>query len=560
MSGNSKHQVAFDQLGLGSILKRYQLMVPPNQRNYTWDEREVKQLFQDLTRAIDDGDYFLGTIVTIPRDNDVLELVDGQQRLATTALLLAAIRDYMVGKEDMIVESINNEFLTGIDRTQRKRLPKLRLNIDDNELFSCIITGEGDIGTLSKDSRESHRMLLQAQSLAQKHVKNIVSPYDGKDHGNVLNSWISFLEHRALVVQLTVPNKSDAFRMFETLNDRGVRTNQSDLIKNYLFGSSHDRFDEVQNRWAYMRGALESLSDEDITIDFIRYSLTAIQGYVTEAEIYERIQNKVKSAHSALEFATTLENLSNVYVATFNPEHERWSDYPESTSRAIHVFGIFDIKPMRALILAISSKMDTNEAVKSFDFLISLGVRLLIAFTTRSGGVITPLGNSANKVFTGSIKTSSELKKDLASITPSNAVFMKAFETAKVSNASFARYYLRALELASKNDKEPWYLPVDDPSIINLEHVLPKKPEGNWPNFSDEEVSNYVNRIGNQALIQTSKNSNIKSADFAAKKNIYKDAQYTLTKQIAEYEDWTPDSISKRQSELSELSVIAWPI
>ena len=292
---NGEHQIEFDQLGLGSVLKRHQLVVPPNQRNYKWDEREVNQLFQDLARAIDTGDYFLGTIVTIPRTGQTLELIDGQQRLATIAILLAAIRDYLKGKEDVLAESVNNEFLTGIDRTKRARVPRLRLNIDDNDLFSGIITGENNVSPVVKSSKESHQLLLGAQKLAAQHVRNIVSGYDPKDHGDTLNRWISFIENRALVVLLRVPNNADAFRMFETLNDRGVRTNQADLVKNHLFACSGERFAEVQSRWAYMQGALETVSDEDITIDFLRHALIVMHGHVTEAAVYERVQDIVKS-------------------------------------------------------------------------------------------------------------------------------------------------------------------------------------------------------------------------------------------------------------------------
>ncbi len=138
---DAKNEIAFEQAGLGSILKRHQLVVPPNQREYAWKDDQVKQLFQDYAKAISDGEagYFLGTIVTIPRANESIEVVDGQQRLATTAILLAAIRDYLIGKEEVIVESINNEFLTGIDRARRIRTPRLRLNVDDNDLFKWII-------------------------------------------------------------------------------------------------------------------------------------------------------------------------------------------------------------------------------------------------------------------------------------------------------------------------------------------------------------------------------------------------------------------------------------
>ena|ERR1700693_2137755 len=84
---DAQTQIGFDQLGLGGVLRQYQLEVPPNQREYAWTEREVVTLFQDFAVAISDEDeaYFLGTIVTIPRPNGKLEVVDGQQRLATTA-------------------------------------------------------------------------------------------------------------------------------------------------------------------------------------------------------------------------------------------------------------------------------------------------------------------------------------------------------------------------------------------------------------------------------------------------------------------------------------------
>ena len=107
---DTKSQIAFQQCGLGSVLKHNQLVVPANQREYSWTERQVVQLFQDFAKAIADGEpgYFLGTIVTIPRTTGNLEVVDGQQRLATTAILLAAVRDYLKGKEEVLVESINN--------------------------------------------------------------------------------------------------------------------------------------------------------------------------------------------------------------------------------------------------------------------------------------------------------------------------------------------------------------------------------------------------------------------------------------------------------------------
>ena len=146
---NGVDQIGFEQLGIGSVLRQNRLSVPANQREYSWTEEEVTTLLQDFARAINDDEpgYFLGTIVTIPRPDGTVEVVDGQQRLATTAILLATIRDYLKEREDIIAESIENDFLTVVDRDRRERVPRLRLNVDDNELCLLFIhPRDGDHG------------------------------------------------------------------------------------------------------------------------------------------------------------------------------------------------------------------------------------------------------------------------------------------------------------------------------------------------------------------------------------------------------------------------------
>jgi hypothetical protein len=148
-------EIGFAQLGLASVLKQNQLVVPPNQREYSWTSKEVRTLFQDFAKAISEGgahSYFLGTIVTIPRANGVLEVVDGQQRLSTTAIMLAAIRDYLWPREEMIAQSIDSEFLMVIDRANRALVPRLRLNLDDNDFFRARLTGMAAVGACIQSS------------------------------------------------------------------------------------------------------------------------------------------------------------------------------------------------------------------------------------------------------------------------------------------------------------------------------------------------------------------------------------------------------------------------
>jgi uncharacterized protein with ParB-like and HNH nuclease domain len=86
-------KIEFSSSGIGELLRRGRLRVPPNQRAYAWDEKYVLALLQDFSGAIKDPDedYFLGTIVLTGAKGEVPEVSDGQQRLATTTIILARI-------------------------------------------------------------------------------------------------------------------------------------------------------------------------------------------------------------------------------------------------------------------------------------------------------------------------------------------------------------------------------------------------------------------------------------------------------------------------------------
>ena len=182
-------EIGFAQLGLGSVLKQHQLAVPPNQRDYAWETKEVKTLLQDFSREIGEGDksYFLGTIVTIPRPGNILEVVDGQQRLSTTAIILASIRDFLRRIEQELSDAIDTEFLTVYNRTVRGRIPRLKMNIDDNDYFRGRLSGQPPIVTPTKPS---HKLINDAFNEAERHVKAIVAGYDEKEYPNVLNRWV----------------------------------------------------------------------------------------------------------------------------------------------------------------------------------------------------------------------------------------------------------------------------------------------------------------------------------------------------------------------------------
>src|SRR5215469_206851 len=147
---STRGTIAFEHVGIGTALSHNRLAVPPNQRDYSWEDRHVLALFQDLSKAIEASKsaYFLGTIVltgakaTKGRD---LEVADGQQRLATSTILLAAIRDYLYSRNDeILVNSIETDFLFTVVRETRQKSPRLTLNVNDHTFFEKRILSRPD--------------------------------------------------------------------------------------------------------------------------------------------------------------------------------------------------------------------------------------------------------------------------------------------------------------------------------------------------------------------------------------------------------------------------------
>lgn len=562
---DSGRQIGFEQPGIGSVIRTAWLQVPLHQRDYSWEAKHVRRLFQDVNRAVASGDpeYFLGSIVTIPREENVLEVVDGQQRLATTAILLAAIRDYLrPRKEDELVVQDIESTLSAVDIKARERKSRIRLNVTDNQYFQRRV--------LESNEKEptkalSHRLIDEAAVLAKAHVGTIVAGHNPKNHGDILVSWITYLMEKVIVVLLKVPSEVNAYRMFETLNDRGLKTSQSDLVKNYLFGEAKDRLQEAQQKWSGARAILESFEDDDITINFLRQTLVSIYGYIGEKDVYDTVSTRTKGAAQSISFLDLLESYAADYAAVLNPEHEKWNSYPAAIRRSIQTLALVRMGAMRPLILAVARKFTPPEADKALRLIISVSVRISVAggakAAARSGAIEEALADYARRVTAAEVTTAAQLLGVLEEITPKDPQFQEAFGILRVAKAEVARYYLRSLEQTHKGAEEhPFYIPNEDPGAVNLEHVLPKKTEGNWPQFTEEEVEAYYRRVGNMVLLNTKLNSDLKSADFETKKAVYAKTPYEVTQQAARAEEWTKDVIHHRQQVLAEVASRTWPL
>ncbi|MDC7694816.1 DUF262 domain-containing HNH endonuclease family protein [Asticcacaulis sp. DXS10W] len=553
----------FESVGLASVLAGNVLQIPPHQRDYAWTADKVQQLFSDLATAKDSNlDYFLGTIVTIKKgDQKPLDVVDGQQRLTTTYLMICAIRDYLVkiDRGNDAVRNIEGTILNTIDRRTGDR-PRLTLNTDDREFFRALTKKSVNLNEL-KPTRDSHDLLLEAAKLAAKWVTKVTAITDINSVPDVLNRWLDYLEQDAQVVLLKASNGARAFKMFETLNDRGLRTSQADLVKSYLFGEAGEHLDEAQVCWSTMLENLQEIEDDEKSLTFLRHLVIATKKFVRADEIYQVIQDSVRGQSASITFLNEIKRHSATYVATFRPHSDHWSTYPPAVRRALEAFNFFDLKPMRPLIFAVAERFPPQEAVSAISFMLSLSVRLVIAAQTRTGSNEQAFASAALKVFAREIETSNALKSALSKVVISDAEFEQEFSTAKVSNAKLARYYLRTLEASSAGEAEPQFVVNWDETAITLEHVFPKSPSDNeWLDFREDNRRLYKTRLGNLCLLQMTTNSTMPNDSYAAKRPFLKQSGYKLTQSIAQNEKWSPDEIEARQREMAKLAVKAWPI
>ncbi|MBI1730199.1 DUF262 domain-containing protein [Candidatus Acetothermia bacterium] len=557
----SIEEIGYQQIGIANIFHQYWLKVPPNQREYAWEDDEVTELFQDLSEAINQGEesYFLGSIVVVPKSPQQLEVVDGQQRLATTAILLNSMREYLISiKEDMIAESIMR-LLSDIDTDARNYVPRLTLNTDDNEFFQrSILTLSG--GEPIDARLRSHELLARAKELANEHVQNILREHKVSVHGDVIKNWVDFLRFYTIIILLKSPSASNAYKMFETLNDRGIKTSQSDLIKNYLFGQAGSRLVEAQSKWSQMRGTLETLEEEEITLTFLRQAILSYYGPVRKERLFDTVETQIRGTQRSLSFLDSLESTSIDYIALLNPEADKWNLYPATTRKSVQTLNLILIRPMWPLMLAVARHFDPIEADKAYRAMISWCVRLLVTGSGRSGAIEQPFYSGAKDITDQKIKNVKDLFTEIENAIPNDIRFQQAFEIVTVSKASLARYFLRSIEMTAKHEPEPWFIPNDDKVAINLEHILPKKPDDNWTQFNRDELKAYCNKIGNQALLQASSNSFLRNSPFIEKKIVFGKSPYELTRQISNYADWTGKEILERQKLLAKLALKAWPL
>lgn len=559
--------IGIAESGIASVLNRYSLRVPLNQRSYAWTETHVRTLLQDISAAIADENkiYFLGTIVLTHSGDGKLEVADGQQRLATTAILISAIRDYLFKgseNEKAAAEKFTSNYLLEFDERSGEHIPKLRLNSEDNDFFvkASLLAPNRKERSETKPKTESHERLAHAIKICAAHVETVVKPYSKSDQSKRLYDWIQFLRESAVIIEIKVPDHFNAYTLFETLNDRGLRASQADILKNYLFGKAQDRISEVAPKWAAMTSIIESIDADDLLLTYLRHYWISYNGPTIEKELAEKIREKIAGRQQAIDMATTLANDAIDYSALFTPlEHGGWPGLSKKSRAYIYLMTrILQIVQVRPLLLAIIRKFAPKEAEKALKQLLSWSVRFLIAGGGGGGVLDRHYGLRAKEITDGLVSTDKDISARMKDIVRTDSEFFEAFQTHRVSKERLARYYLRCIELARQGDAEADLGGIlEDTVRYNLEHIMPLTPSEEW-NLPDDIIRSFSKRLGNMTLIDPDSNVVAGNLSFDHKRVLYAKSPLLITNELEAYDEWEPVQIEDRQSDMARHAVAIW--
>lgn len=567
--------------------------IPKYQREYTWGSGEWEALFDDITEN-DDG-YFLGSIICINSATDTInapkfEVVDGQQRLTTLSLLLAALYTTLNTFRDLLDEDQQSDIL------QLKRKLVLKKTQSDIRVVPQIQGSNRDdyLGLLAKidiiPKRPSpkfagNRRIEKAYNYFKKRINAVLETTEDK-----VSAIFRILDkvNTAILVMIEVPSHADAYTLFESLNKRGTPLTSVDLIKNLLLArldaKGDGNIDYYFSRWTEIVSNLgEVYSDQErffrqnynafrksFNAPFLRgdrlYPLGTIATRSTLLDIYEKIITKdpVAALDEISDNAAIYAGIILNKTDTLSSElREGFLDLQRVQGAPSYLFILYLLKHKVAL------GVDDHDVVDI--------CKLLVNFFIRRNITDTPPTRDMTRIFMSYVEAIEQneyrgadvytnLRNMLISVSASDEFFEEKLRGPVYDDNSGATRFILCMMakrgMTRENEQDLWRKTNSNQYVWSIEHIFPQGPNipESWVNMiaggdrekAKEYQSLYVHTFGNLTI--TGYNSTLGNKAFREKKE-RKDnnGQYigyrnglNLNDDVCDKDEWTVDIIKAR--------------
>lgn len=574
----------------GNILYR----VPPYQREYSWHTMQWEALFEDLIEA--DGAHFLGTIIALDQTTDALEgnilhVIDGQQRLTTLTLLLAAV--YSVLKEHL--DELDDDTRTDVtnlgrllvrksDEQPRVTPQKQGHNLADYrkvlEMAGLPIRGD-------RKPYYPSRRIAKCYSYFRTAIVKLAETEGVTETESALRVHDAAL--RAIIVKIEVASHADAFVLFESLNNRGMPLSPVDLIKNHLLAESERKqVMDVDEAFKYWNDMLTSLGDSYATHErFLRHYYNAFKAQLPDVQnasvatksnlirIYETLLKQ-----DLKQIVEALVDSSRIY-GRINCVGER--DQPTSLDWAFQRLMRAQGAPSYVLLMWLMSK---RSELGLTDGHLESVTHLLTSFFVRRNLTGYPQTYALAKLFMTTVDAVGDarghevltvVKERLNAVSATDEEFhVRLVGRIYEENTDVARFVLATLaeDAMTKETRVDLWRQEKNHFVWTIEHILPQGenlPLAWTEMLGGEEVSAQVqeehrHRLGNLTI--TAYNSNLGNKSFAEKRD-RKDQKgrsigyrngLSLNAELAGKDSWTAIDIEERTKVLADKVVERFPL
>ena len=540
--------------------------VPPYQRDYAWTQQEWEDLWNDVVemRGDPDGRHYMGALVVQAHGDREFFVIDGQQRLATIALLALAIIDKLQRMADAGADEernrerateLRNRFIGEKDPASLVESSRLRLNETDDPFYQDYLVQLRE-PLNPRGLSGSNALLWKCFRYFAQQVDEM-EPVPGSQGEQIAKILSETVARRLLFILITVDDELNAYTLFETLNARGLELTTTDLLKNYFFSKVRARsdIDSLKRRWQ----TLIATVTQGRFPDFLRYHLLCEHPKIRRQRLFKLVRERVRTPDETFEFLSGLETRAELFAALADVSHGYWIDRPAARPfvRELNLFGARQLTPV---FFAAWGRFSDDDFVR----LLKLAGVIAFRYSVVSGLNPNPLERvchfAAKAVLDGTAKRPSAVFALLQSIYVDDEPFQSNFArwtvTTRGRRARVARYVLARLETDAG---ERAVDPETDPATV--EHVLPENPTGEWAEtFPPDRWEVAVGRVGNLTLFERTLNRSVGNAAYPAKRDAYASSAYALTREIADLapEEWTPALLDERQRRLAARAVRLW--
>ncbi|MBN2526609.1 MAG: DUF262 domain-containing protein [Deltaproteobacteria bacterium] len=549
--------------------------VPPFQRDYSWTENEWEDLWVDIEGLFEeDGEpaHYMGYLVLQSSDDRQYNIIDGQQRLTTISIMvlagLSVLKELVQSGHDgpnneKRLEQLRNSYIGYLDPVSLVASSKLELNRHNNSFYQNYVVPLEPLPQWGLKSSE--HLLRKAFNWFNEHIKKRVGATDTS--GVELARFFDGLVDKLIFTRITVTDELNAFKVFETLNARGVRLSATDLLKNYLFSiiasqkhhetALHEtELKQLEERWEKIVGLLGSESFPE----FLRVFWNSRHRLVRKSDLFKTIRQNIADRESAYTLVRALERSAAVYAALREPEDESWN--PDE-KKALKQLEMFHVRQPFAMLLSSYERFYASEP------LVFLRILKGIAAISFRYNVICNLQPQeqerlynaiAQKISSGEYSTASDVIGALKDVYPDDARFKAAFAEKEFRTASRNKKIIRYIFFEIERQQSG--ADVDqESSMYSLEHILPENAGEQWAYIDDSRQEKLIYRLGNITPLERGSNKDLGNVGYDAKRAVFLSSTFKITRAIAEhYDSWDENKVESRQKQLANIACGIWKI